>query len=80
MHKTEEYVDASGTKSSVTETIMLACSLEENTSRECLKFIKENTEILSDEEFFQYSKLEEYEIEGISEFISEEVQLRNVNR
>lgn len=72
MNKTEEYVEASGTKSSVIETIMLACSLEESVSRECLKFIKENTEILSDEEFFQYSKLEEYEIDGISEFISEE--------
>lgn len=72
MNKTEEYIEASGTKSSVIEMIMLACSLEEKVSRECLKFIKENTEILSDEEFFQYSKLEEYEIEGISEFISEE--------
>lgn len=72
MNKVEEYVEASGTKSSVVEMIMLACSLEKEVSKKCLKFIKENTEILSDEEFFQYSKLEEYEIEGISEFISEE--------
>lgn len=72
MNKTEEYIEVSGTKSSVIETIMMTCSLEEEAGRECLKFIKENTGILSDEEFFQYSKLEEYEIEGISEFISEE--------
>ena len=68
----KEYVEAEGTKRVVTEAIMQAFGLEEETSNRCLTFIKSNQEILSDEEFFQYSNLEEYETDGVSEFISEE--------
>ena len=68
----EEYIEAEGTKYKVVEAIMRTYSLDRTTSEECLDFIKNNQEILSEEEFFQYSKLDEYEIDGVSEFVSEE--------
>lgn len=68
----KEYMEAEGTKSKVTDAIMQAFCLDKEASEQCLDFIRNHQEILSDEEFFQYSKLEEYEIEGVSEFVSEE--------
>lgn len=67
-----EYVEAEGTKSAVEEAMMQAFCLDKETSAQCLDFIRNHLEILSDEEIFQYSKLEEYEIDGLSEFVSEE--------
>lgn len=66
-----EYVDFEGSKDKVVEGIMEACQLDRETAELCLDFIKDNQEILSDEEFFQYSRMEEYEIAGVSEFVSE---------
>ena len=71
-YKMKEYMEAEGTRQVVTEAIMQAFGLGQEASKECLAFITNNQEILSEEEFIQYSKLEEYEIEGISEFVSEE--------
>lgn len=68
----KEYMEAEGTKLMVTEALRQAFDLDEEASEQCLAFIKGHQEILSEEEFFQYNKLEEYEVDGLSEFISEE--------
>lgn len=67
-----EYVDAEGTREAVTEAMMQTFSLDREASEQCLDFIQNHTELLSEDEFFQYSRLEEYEISGVSEFVSEE--------
>lgn len=67
----EEYVDIEGSRTKVVEGIMDACSLDKVTAELCLDFIKCNQEILSDKDFFQYCQSEEYEVNGISEFVSE---------
>lgn len=68
----KEYLEAEGIKSKVIEEVMQAFCLDKEASRQCLDFIGSHKEILSDDEFFQYSKLEEYEINGVAEFVSEE--------
>lgn len=68
----EGYVESEGTRSNIIESIMQECGLDQEYGERCLSFIKKNQEILSSDEFFQYSRLEEYEIQGISEFVSEE--------
>lgn len=68
----KEYLEAEGTKSKVTEAIMRAFCLDKEASQQCLDFIRSHQEILSDEEFFQYSKLEQNELNWVSEFVSEE--------
>ena len=68
----EGYVESEGTRSKIIESIMQECGLDREYGEQCLSFIKKNQEILSGDEFFQYSRLEEHEVEGVSEFISEE--------
>lgn len=68
----EEYMEAEGTKAQVIEAVMQTFSLDRDASKGCLDFIRDHQKILSDEEFFQFSKLEEYEMAGVSEFVSEE--------
>lgn len=66
------YVEAEGSKNKIVETIMQTCEVDREVSERCIAFINENQKILSDEELFSYSKLEEHGIEGVSEFVSEE--------
>ena len=78
----EEYIEAEGTKTKVIEEIIQTVFLDggynnameqcREVSKQCLDFIRNNQEILSDDEFFQYSTLEEYVSMGVSEFVSEE--------
>lgn len=68
----EGYVESEGTRSTIIESIMQECGLDQEYGAQCLSFIKKNQEILSGDEFFQYSRLEEHEVQGVSEFVSEE--------
>lgn len=66
-----EYVELEGSRDKVVEGIMEACLIDRDTAELCLDFVKDNQEILSSKEFFQFNRMEEYEVEGISEFVSE---------
>lgn len=67
----DEYVESDGSRDKIVEEIMAACSLDKETAELSLNFIKDNQEILSSDEFFQYCQPEEYEVDGVSEFVSE---------
>ncbi len=67
----ENYIEAEGSRSQIIENMVENCLLSKELSGLCLDFIKNNQEILSKEEFFQYSRLEEHTTEGVSEFVSE---------
>lgn len=67
----DEYVEIEGSRDKIVEGIMEICSLDKETAELCLNFIKGNQKILSSNEFFQYCRPEEYEVDGVSEFVSE---------
>lgn len=67
----DEYVEIEGSRDKIIEGIMEVCSLDKETAELSLNFIKDNQEILSSNEFFQYCQPEEYEVDGVSEFVSE---------
>lgn len=68
----DEYIEFNGTKASVMEGIMEFCALGEKDSERCLDFLMHNQEILSIDEVYQYSNQEEYAVQGVCEFVTED--------
>ena len=66
------YIERSGSEREVMEELMSLYSLSEKDSMKCLYFLEQHSEILSDDELLQHCKVGEYNIDGMSEFVSED--------